>query len=71
MKNLWALKTILRCFKLASGLKVNFSKSSVMGVNVGEDFLGLAKRFLNCRVGSVPFTYLGLSVGANPRVLGK
>jgi len=68
MANLWALKTILRCFELASGLKVNFYKSQVMGVNVGGGFLGLAERFLYCRVGSVPFTYLGLPVGANPRL---
>jgi hypothetical protein len=65
MANLWSLKTILRCFELASRLKVNFSKSSVMAVNVGNEFLGLAESFLYCRVGSVPFTYLGLPVGAN------
>jgi len=35
---------------------------------VGSDFLGLAKRFLYCKVGSVPFIYLGLPVGANPRL---
>jgi len=27
-----------------------------MGVNVGDEFLGLVERFLYCRVGSVPFT---------------
>jgi len=68
MANLWATKTILRCFELASGLKVNFLKSQVMGVNVGGDFLGLAERFLYCKVDSVSFTYLGLPVGANPRL---
>ena len=68
MSNLWSIKTILRCFELASGLKVNFSKSSVMGVNVGNEFLGLVERFLYCRVGIVPFTYAGLPVGANPRL---
>jgi hypothetical protein len=68
MPNLWSLKTILRCFELASGLKVNFSKSSVMGVNVGNEFHGFAERFLYCRVGCVPFSYLGLPVGANPRL---
>jgi len=26
-----------------------------------------ACRFLNCREGSVPFNYLGLPVGANPK----
>jgi len=68
MANLWPLKTILRCFELVSGLKVNFSKSSVMGVNVGEEFLRLAERFLYCKVGSLSFIYLGLLVGANPRL---
>ncbi|GAU37373.1 hypothetical protein TSUD_22470 [Trifolium subterraneum] len=67
LENLWTLKTILRCFELASGLKVNFAKSSVMGVNVSADFLNLAERFLHCSIGSIPFTYLGLPVGANPR----
>ncbi|CAJ2647958.1 unnamed protein product [Trifolium pratense] len=38
-----------------------------MGVNVSNDFIRLASAFLNCRVGSVPFKYSGLPVGANPR----
>ncbi|GAU38148.1 hypothetical protein TSUD_395930 [Trifolium subterraneum] len=40
-----------------------------MGINVPEDFLGMASEFLNCRVGRTPFKYLGLPVGANPRKL--
>jgi hypothetical protein len=52
---------------MVSGLKVNFWKSSLMGVNVSTDFLRLASAFLNCRVGSIPFKYLGLPIGANPR----
>ncbi|GAU50741.1 hypothetical protein TSUD_99110 [Trifolium subterraneum] len=32
-----------------------------------SNFLGVAKRFLHCRVGSLPFMYLGLPEGANPR----
>ncbi|GAU43075.1 hypothetical protein TSUD_194290 [Trifolium subterraneum] len=67
VENLWTLKTVLRCFEMASGLKVNFAKSSIMGVNVSSVFLYLAERFLHCFVGSIPFTYLGLPVGANPR----
>jgi hypothetical protein len=38
-----------------------------MGVNVSQEFLSLASTFLNCKVSSIPFTYLGLPVGANPR----
>jgi hypothetical protein len=54
---------------MVSGLKVNFWKSSLMGVNVPHDFLRLAAVFLNCKVGLVPFKYLGLPVGVNPRRL--
>ncbi|GAU30313.1 hypothetical protein TSUD_211700 [Trifolium subterraneum] len=67
VENLWTFKTVLRCFEMASGLKVNFSKSSVMGVNVSSDFLYLAERFLHCSVGSIPFAYLEPPVGANHR----
>jgi len=36
MKNLWALKTFLQGFEIASGLKVNFFKSCLIGVNVSS-----------------------------------
>jgi hypothetical protein len=65
--NLWTLKAILRGFELISGLKVNFWKSCLIGVNVAEDFMTMATDFLNCRRGAIPFKYLGLPVGANPR----
>jgi hypothetical protein len=67
LENLWTLKAILRGFELVSGLKVNFSKSRIMGVNVSYDFLRLAFIFLNCRTSTIPFTYLGLPVGASHR----
>jgi hypothetical protein len=63
------LKAILHGFELASGLKVNFYKSSIMGVNVSSDFLGVAERFLHCIIGSIHFIYLGLHVGENHRKL--
>jgi len=50
-----------------SGLKINFLKSSLIGVNVGDDFMEMACNFLNCSKGSIPFNYLGLPVGANGR----
>jgi hypothetical protein len=34
IKNLWTLKAIFRGFEMVFGLKVNFWKSSLMGVNV-------------------------------------
>jgi hypothetical protein len=65
--NLRAIKAMLRGFELVSGLKVNFWKSCLIGVNVTNYFLGMAADFLHCRVGDIPFKYLGLPVGANPR----
>jgi hypothetical protein len=67
--NLWTIKAVLRGFEMASGLKANFWKSSLMGVNVPNDFMEMASMFLNCRLGHVPFKYLGLPVGANPRCM--
>ncbi|MCH80987.1 LINE-1 reverse transcriptase like [Trifolium medium] len=69
VENLWTLKAVLRGFELASGLKVNFWKSSIIGVNVPNDFMAMAATFLNCRIGKTPFKYLGLPVGANPRLM--
>jgi len=66
VENLWALKALLRGFEMVSDLKINFFKSSLIGVNVASDFMDLACNFLNCSEGSIPFKYLGLPVGANP-----
>lgn len=69
IQNLWTMKAVLRCFELASGLKVNFYKISIVGVNVCPRFLAMAEKFLHCKIGILPFKYLGLPVGANPRRL--
>jgi hypothetical protein len=66
VENLWTLKAILRGFEMASGLKVNFLKSGLIGFNVSPTFLERASMFLNCRLGTIPFKYLGLPIGANP-----
>jgi hypothetical protein len=38
-----------------------------VGVNVSISFLNCAASLLNCKIGSIPFTYLGLPVDANSR----
>lgn len=67
---LWTLKALLRGFEMVSGLKVNFYKSCLIGVNVGREFMEMACNFMNCREGSLPFKYLGLPMGANPKKMG-
>ncbi|MCI11277.1 LINE-1 reverse transcriptase like, partial [Trifolium medium] len=65
--NLWSIKIVLRSFELVSGLKVNFYKSKLYGINLDDSFLRAASSFLNCGVESIPFRFLGIPVGANLR----
>jgi hypothetical protein len=51
INNLWTLKAILRGFEMVSGLKVNFWKSSIMGINVSQECMTLASTFLHCKSG--------------------
>jgi len=67
VQNLWIIRSALRGFEMASGLKINFYKSSLIGMIVREEFMSMACDFLNCSAECIPFKYLGLLVGANPR----
>ncbi|PSR84913.1 Endonuclease [Actinidia chinensis var. chinensis] len=61
------IKRILCCFELISGLKINFSKSMIVGVNIPEAEMNEIAGILKCKAGELPLTYLGLPLGANPR----
>lgn len=65
--NIWCIKYILRGFELISGLQVNFHKSKVYGIHASQYFLQEALTFLSCNVGLLPFKFLGMPIGANPR----
>ncbi|MCH80366.1 LINE-1 reverse transcriptase like, partial [Trifolium medium] len=65
--NVRTIKSILRGFELVSGLKINFVKSKLYGINVEDNFLDAAASFLSCSFDSIPFKFLGIPVGANPR----
>ena len=57
------MKHILSTYADSVGLKINFQKCSLIPMNLTEDeaitFAGIFGR----KVGSVPFTYLGLPMG--------
>jgi len=65
--NVVTLKSILRGFEIASGLKINFHKSKLIGINVHRNNLACYTKTLNCTQMGLPFSYLGLEVGGNPR----
>ncbi|CAJ2633140.1 unnamed protein product, partial [Trifolium pratense] len=67
--NVRALRAALVLFETMSGLKVNFNKSMLVGVNIPDSWLGEAASALCCKVGKIPFIYLGLPIGGDSRRL--
>jgi hypothetical protein len=65
--NIFAMKAVLHLFELSSGLKVNFNKSELIGINVQPSWLHDAANTLNCKVGNLPTKYLGLPIGCDLR----
>jgi hypothetical protein len=64
-----ALRAVLNLFADMSGLKVNFQKSLLVGVNISDSWLTEVASIMNCKVGKILFLYLGLSIGGDPRKL--
>jgi hypothetical protein len=60
---LLCLKGLLFCFANSTGLKVNFSKSSLLPINLSPERAAVLASAIGCVVGSMPFTYLGLPLG--------
>ena len=60
-----AFKEMLEKFALSMGLKANFSKSSLIPMNMTDDEGLRVAGLLDCEVGSIPFTYLGLPMGTS------
>lgn len=66
--NIKNLSRVLRCFQVASGLKVNFNKSRVFGIEVDMSDVTRWVAPLGCQLASLPFTYLGVPMGANMKL---
>jgi len=67
--NVCLIRAVLLLLKEVSGLKVNFYKSMLTGVNITPTWLSEAASVLNCRTGSIPFLYLGLPICGDSRKL--
>ncbi|GJX99908.1 RNA-directed DNA polymerase, eukaryota [Tanacetum coccineum] len=63
--NIITIANVLKCFYLASGLKINFHKSKLMGVGVNLDEVNRAASMVGCSTFTSPFKYLGVKVGGN------
>ncbi|GJV03431.1 RNA-directed DNA polymerase, eukaryota [Tanacetum coccineum] len=63
--NISTLINVLDCFHRASGLKINMSKSKILGLQVESSKVREAAEKLGCLILRTPFTYLGTKVGDN------
>lgn len=57
------LKDILHKVAMSSGLVVNYQKSCIVPINIDQDKTSSLAEAFGCKVGSFPFTYLGLPLG--------
>ena len=64
-----ALRNILNLFSISNGLKVNFSKSMIVPINMEQESSQALAQSFGCTLGSLPFTNLGLPVSlSKPKV---
>jgi hypothetical protein len=69
-KELFCLKAILNTFASSTGLKINYSKSCMIPLNVDLEKVDHLSKLFGCSIGKLPFTYLGLPLGTTrPRLL--
>jgi len=62
-------KRILRWFEIISGLKVNFFKSSLIWINLDNEYTSGLANTIFCRSDTFPIRYLELPLDANPNRL--
>jgi len=67
--NVRSLRAILVLFENMSGLKVNYHKSLLVGINIIESWLQEAAFILSCKIGKIYFMYLGIPIGGDARRL--
>ncbi|GJV61083.1 RNA-directed DNA polymerase, eukaryota [Tanacetum coccineum] len=61
--NIDTLVHVLECFYRASGLRINMTKSKLLGIAVEADKVDQAAMKIGCATLKIPFSYLGSKVG--------
>nr|GEU64063.1 RNA-directed DNA polymerase, eukaryota [Tanacetum cinerariifolium] len=64
ISNIKTIVSVLKCFFLASGLKINLVKSKLSGFGVSKIEIDEAAAIVGCSTFSTPFQYLGVKIGA-------
>jgi hypothetical protein len=61
---------MLNSFVDSTGLHVNYHKSNIYPINVSDQKLAILANTFHRKVGTMPFTYLGLPLGLKKPNLG-
>nr|GEY46405.1 RNA-directed DNA polymerase, eukaryota [Tanacetum cinerariifolium] len=61
--NIRTTVNVLKCFHLASGLKINFHKSKLMRIDTRPEEVDAAATTMGCSIFTTPFVHLGVKVG--------
>ncbi|GJT96115.1 RNA-directed DNA polymerase, eukaryota [Tanacetum coccineum] len=62
INNIKTIVNFLKCFFMASGLKINLHKSKLARIGVSKENIDLAANIMGCSTFSPPFNYLGIKV---------
>lgn len=54
------VKDTILCFEVVSGLKVNFFKSELIGLQTEKPLLLKCLEIMGCKIGDLPLSYLGM-----------
>ncbi|GJW79794.1 RNA-directed DNA polymerase, eukaryota [Tanacetum coccineum] len=62
--NICTIVNVLKCFHLASNLKINFHKSKLIGIRTRPEEVDAAATTMGCSIFTTLFVHLGVKVGA-------
>ena len=62
-QQLTIMKDILNTYAASTGLQINYHKSSMIPMNTSDSLAHSLALILQCSIGQLPFTYLGLPMG--------
>ncbi|GJV60822.1 RNA-directed DNA polymerase, eukaryota, reverse transcriptase zinc-binding domain protein [Tanacetum coccineum] len=61
--NIHTIVSVLKCFHLASSLKINFHKSKLMGIGTRSEEVDATATTIGCSIFTTPFLHFGVKVG--------
>ncbi|GJX50851.1 RNA-directed DNA polymerase, eukaryota [Tanacetum coccineum] len=61
--NIRTIANVLKYFHLASGMKINFHRSKIMGIGTRPEEVDTTSTTMGCSIFTTPFVHLGVKVG--------